>query len=47
MNAGAAVVPVMLAFAAGISVGFTLGRIFERWEFTRKGYRIDGRGKRR
>ena len=24
-------VEVLLAFAAGISVGFTLGRFFERW----------------
>lgn len=34
------VVSIMLAFAAGISVGFTLGRVFERWEFVRKGYRL-------
>lgn len=39
------VVAIMLAFAAGASIGFTQGRVFERWEFTRKGYRIDERGK--
>jgi len=33
------VVPTLLALAAGIAIGFTQGRIFERWEFTRKGYR--------
>lgn len=33
------VVSILLAFAAGISVGFTMGRVFERWEFVRKGYR--------
>ena len=35
-----AVVGVLLAFAAGASFGFTLGRVFERWEFVRKGYRL-------
>jgi len=29
-----------LAFAAGLSCGFILGRVFERLEFTRKGYRL-------
>lgn len=24
---------VVLAFAAGVSVGFTLGRVFERWQW--------------
>ena len=33
-------VAVILALAAGVSLGFTLGRVFERWEFVRKGYRI-------
>jgi hypothetical protein len=33
-------VQAMLAFAAGLSAGFTLGRVFERWEFMRKGYRL-------
>jgi len=33
-------VSIMLAFAAGLSCGFTLGRLFERWEFMRKGYRL-------
>lgn len=36
-----AIVSAMLAFASGVSIGFTMGRVFERWEFTRKGYRID------
>jgi hypothetical protein len=35
---------IMLAFAAGLSCGFTLGRFFERWEFIRKGYRLPRRG---
>ncbi len=34
------VVGVMLAFAAGSSFGFMLGRVFERMEFMRKGYRL-------
>ncbi len=34
----------MLAFAAGVSVGFTLGRLFERLEYTRRGYRLSKRG---
>jgi hypothetical protein len=33
-------VSVLLAFTAGLSAGFTLGRVFERWEFVRKGYRL-------
>jgi hypothetical protein len=37
------VVAVMLAFAAGVSFGFTMGRVFERWEFIRKGYRLPPR----
>lgn len=41
------VVQMMLAFAAGLSVGFTLGRFFERWEYHRKGYRIDDNRRRR
>jgi len=35
-----AVASVLLAFAAGVSFGFTVGRVFERWEFIRKGYRL-------
>lgn len=38
------VAEVLLAFAAGTSVGFTLGRVFERWEFVRRGYRLPRRG---
>jgi hypothetical protein len=30
----------MLAFASGLSVGFALGRTFERWEYHRRGYRL-------
>jgi len=37
---GAGIVTVLLAIAGGISVGFTMGRFFERWEFVRKGYRL-------
>jgi hypothetical protein len=33
-------VSVLLGFASGVSVGFILGRVFERWEFLRKGYRL-------
>jgi ABC-type nitrate/sulfonate/bicarbonate transport system permease component len=32
---------VLLAFAAGTSMGFTLGRLFERMEWTKKGWRKD------
>ena len=48
-SSGITVVTVMLAFAAGVSVGFTMGRFFERMEFVRKGYRLpskkDGRSR--
>ena len=37
------VTAVLLAFAAGLSCGFTMGRFFERGEFTRKGYRLPKR----
>ncbi len=30
------VAAVMLAFASGLSSGFLLGRVFERWEYEHK-----------
>jgi len=42
--ASADVVAVLLAFAAGVSVGFMQGRVFERREFFRKGYRLRRNG---
>lgn len=33
------VVAVLLAFAAGVSVGFTQGRVFERIQWSKKGWK--------
>lgn len=41
---GDTMVKILLALASGVSIGFTLGRVFERWEFVRKGYRIPRKG---
>ena len=34
------VVGVLLGFASGISVGFTLGRVFERIQWSKKGWKL-------
>jgi hypothetical protein len=39
-TAAQGIVAVLLAFAAGMSFGFMQGRVFERREYTRKGYRL-------
>lgn len=32
-------VGILLSFAAGLSVGFTLGRVFERIQWDKKGWK--------